>query len=117
MTFRLNTTNGFPLGVKLQLYFTDESYHVLDAMFSEPLTYIIKPAQVGPSPDYMITAPTEYQFPDVVYDSIRIGKIATAKKIILKATLNTTNNSSVKIYDSNYIDTKLSLKAKTKLPL
>ncbi len=115
MTFRLNTTNGFPLAVKLQLYFTDDSYQVLDTMFPEPLDYLIKPATVGPSPDYKVTSPTEYQFPDVIYNSTRIEKIKTAQKIILKATMNTTNNSFVKIYETNYIDIQLSLKTKMKI--
>jgi hypothetical protein len=115
MTFRVNTTNGFPLAVKLQLYFTDDSYRILDTMFPEPLDYIIKPASIGSSPDYKVTSPTEYQFPDIIYDQTRIGKIKTAQKIILKASMNTINNSIVKIYETNYIDIKLSLKTKLKV--
>ncbi|NWJ49652.1 MAG: hypothetical protein HXX14_02200, partial [Bacteroidetes bacterium] len=115
MTFRLNTTNGFPLAVKLQLYFIDDYYRVLDTMFPEPLDYIIKPAVIGPSPDYKVTSPTEYQFPDIVYNSTRIENIKTARKIILKATMNTINNSFVKIYDTNYINIQLSLKTKMKI--
>ncbi len=115
ITFRVNTTNGFPIGVKLQAYFTDEFYHVLDTMFSEPLEDLIKPAAVSPSPYYKVTAPIEYQFPDVVYNSARVEKIKSAKKLILKASLSTANNSVVKIYETNYIDFKLSLKTKTKI--
>ena len=115
MALRINTTNGFPLGVKLQAYFTDQNYNVLDAMFTEPLSEILKPALLSGAPDYKTTTPTTYQFPDIVYDQTRITKIKNSKKIILKVILNTTNNGLVKIYDSYYFDSKIAIRAKAKL--
>jgi len=115
LALRINTTNGFPLGAKLQAYFTDQNYNVLDKMFTEPLTEILKPALLSGAPDYKTTTPTTFQFPDIVYDQTRISKIVKAKIIILNVTLNTTNNGLVKIYDSYYFDSKIAVKVKPKL--
>jgi hypothetical protein len=115
LALRISTTNGFPLGAKLQAYFTDQNYNVLDAMFTEPLSEILKPASLSGAPDYKTTTPTTFQFPDIVYDQTRIAKIVKAKKIILKVILNTTNNGLVKIYDSYYFDSKIAIRAKAKL--
>jgi len=115
MALRITTTNGFPLGAKLQAYFTDQNYTVLDAMFTEPLSDLLKPALLSGAPDYKTTTPTTFQFPDIVYDQTRISKIVKAKKIILKVILNTTNNGLVKIYDSYYFDSKIAIRAKAKL--
>jgi len=115
LSLRIFTTNGFPLGVKLQAYFTDQNYNVLDAMFTEPLPDILKPAAVSGAPDYKTTTPTTYQFPDIVYDQTRLTKIKNAKKIILKVILNTTSGGQVKIYDSYYFDSKIAIRAKAKL--
>jgi hypothetical protein len=99
----------------LQAYFTDQNYNVLDAMFTEPLPDILKPAAVSGAPDYKTTTPTTYQFPDIVYDQTRLTKIKNAKKIILKVILNTTSGGQVKIYDSYYFDSKIAIRAKAKL--
>ena len=115
LSIRINTTNGFPIGVKLQAFFTDQNYTVLDAMFTDPLPDVLKPATVGGAPDYKTTSPTSFQFPDVVYDQARIAKIKNAKNIILKLVLNTPNNGPVKIYNTNYFDSKIAIRAKAKL--
>jgi len=110
--FNLNTTNGFPMGVKMQVFFTDENYNQLDAMFTTPQDILI-PATVSGIPPIITPAP--YHFPEIQYDQTRLNKIKNAKKIIIKAILNTPNNSLVKIYDSYYIDTKIAVRAKAKL--
>jgi hypothetical protein len=115
LSFRINTTNGFPLGVKLQVYFTDLNYNVLDAMFADPLPDIMKPAALSGAPDYKTTTPTSYQFPDVLYDQTRLTKIKNTKKIILKIVLNTPSNGLVKIYNSYYFDSKIAVRAKAKI--
>ena len=115
LSLRINTTNGFPIGVKLQAYFTDQNYTVLDAMFNDPLPDVLKPASVSGAPDYKTTSPTTYQFPDVIYDQARIAKIKNAKNIILKLVLNTPNNGPVKIYNTYYFDSKIAIRAKAKL--
>ncbi|MDP4240621.1 MAG: hypothetical protein Q8904_14255, partial [Bacteroidota bacterium] len=115
LAFRINTTNGFPIGVKLQAYFTDNNYNVLDAMFTDPLPDFLKPATASGAPDYKTITPTSYQFPDIIYDQARINKIKYAKKIILKLVLNTPNSGPVKIYDSYYFDTKIAVRAKANL--
>lgn len=115
LSIRINTTNGFPLGVKLQAFFTDQNYNVLDAMFTDPLPDVLKPAALSGAPDYKTTTPTSYQFPDIVYDQARITKIQNAKNIILKLVLNTPNNGPVKIYNTYYFDSKIAIRAKAKL--
>ena len=117
--FRINTTNGFPLGVKMQIFFTDANYTVLDAMFTDPIPEMLKPAVASGAPDYKTITPTTYQFPDITYNQARLTKIKNAKKIIIKAILNTPNSGTdmIKIYDSYYIDTKIALRTKAKLQL
>jgi hypothetical protein len=116
-SFRINTTNGFPLGVRMQVFFTDGNYNQLDAMFTEPSPEMLKPAIASGSPDYKTVTPTTYQFPDIVYDHARLLKIKNAKKIIIKAVLNTPGNGLIKIYDSYYIDTQIAVRTKAQYQL
>lgn len=116
-SFRINSTNGFPLGVRMQVIFTDGNYNLLETMFAEPSPEILKPAIASGTPDYKTITPTTYQFPDIVYDHARLLKIKNAKKIIIKAILNTPGNGLVKIYDSYYIDTKIAIRTKAKYQL
>ena len=119
LSFRLTTTNGFPMGVKMQVFFTDKNYNQLDAMFTDPIPEMLQAAVAGVAPDYKSVTPTTYQFPDITYNQARLLKIKNTKKIILKAILNTPNNgtSLVKIYDSYYIDTKIAIRTKAKYQL
>lgn len=116
-SFRINTTNGFPLGVRMQVFFTDANYTILDAIFTDPIPEMLKPGIASGAPDYKTVTPSTYQFPDIAYDQVRLNKIKNAKKIILKAILNTPNNGLVKIYDSYYINTKIAIRTKLKYQL
>lgn len=116
-SFRISTTNGFPLGVRIQVLFKDENYNQLEAMFIEPFPEMLKPAIVSGAPDYKTITPTDYQFPDIIYNHERLLKIKNAKKVIIKAILNTPDNGLVKIYDSYYFDTKIAIRTKAKIQL
>jgi hypothetical protein len=99
LLFRVNTTNGFPLNADLQLYFTDNSFHVLDSLITDPDQTIIQGAPVNGAPEYRVTEPV-HKKTDVNFTGSRIHNILDAKKLILRAGLSTTDQQLVKIYNN-----------------
>ena len=104
-TFRVNTWNAFPLSAKVQVYFTNASYGILDSLITNGQEEIIS-ARIS-------SAPT-FRFSDFTMTKSRLVKIENAKKILIRASLSTPNypTQTVKIYNSDYLDVKLGIKVK-----
>jgi hypothetical protein len=110
-------TNELPLDASLQFYLTDQNYHVLDSLLSPTQTNIVKGSSVTSSGDLQ-TAGVYDQLIDL--DPAKVQKIFNAKKIIVKAKMNTSKDASgaqvdVKFKSTYKIDIKLGLQVKIKL--
>ena len=85
--FRLTmgVTNEIPLEMKLQLYFTDSLYNVLDSLFRDD-DVLLNPAPLA-SDGIHTTA--ESKVNQIVYEAEQLQKLKTAKYARIKATVNT----------------------------
>jgi len=97
LMIRTSLENGFPIDTKFQVYFTTENYTMLDSLvYGDRL---LMPSAAINSATGIVTAST-IKSTDHTLDRGRILKITTAKKLILQASLTSSNNgnTNVKIY-------------------
>lgn len=115
-TIRTYNSNGFPIDIAMQVYFTDSTYKKLDSLIL-PYQLILKSAVVNPSTGKVI-APTEKTY-DVLLTRERVSNLKTAKHILTKAVATTVSggNTNIKIYSNYKIDVKLGVQAKLKKKL
>lgn len=106
LLIRVNTENGFPLNAGIQLYFTDENYQILDSLIYEADQRIIVGGEVGLPPQLKVIKPA-VKISDFRIEKPRLEKILDAKKMLLNASLSTTNGEFAKIYDDYTLQLKV----------
>jgi len=104
--FRLNVNNGFPFDAKMQVYFTDENFVMIDSLITANETTIIEGAPVSGPPLYKVTGPAS-EITDVFVDSERFNKLKSAKKMLLRTQISTTNEQFIKLYSGYKMDIKI----------
>ncbi len=109
--FKLNINNGFPIDGKVQIYFTDTLYTVLDSLLSS-FQQVIASAVPGGPPDYKVISPTN-KTTTILFDKSRLNNIVNTKKMILKTKLATSDNGNtiVKIYSDYNMEIRLAARA------
>ncbi len=108
--FVMTTVNRFPLDVWIQAYFADSNNIILDSLMYSNDHFLVHAAAVGPAPDYYVPLfpePPKYTFNPQPLDRTRLTRLASSRKLILKAGLNTYNNSLVKIYNDYNLDVRM----------
>lgn len=113
LLFRTTIINGFPLNVKFQAIFTDENYNVVDSLISDPDEWIFAGADVGGPPDYKVTNPNT-KVTDIIVGDDRLNNLEKAKKVLIRAGLQTTNGQMIKIYSDYFVQIKMGVLAKYK---
>jgi hypothetical protein len=110
LLIRSDIINEFPMDAKMQIFFTDDSYHVLDSLVTDN-TVIVQAGDVNLTTG-AVTKATE-KISTFNYDKARINKIVGAEKILVKAVMNTSNSTSqnVKIYSNYRLQVKLAVQA------
>ena len=118
--FRLNVTNGFPIDMGVQVYFTDsisptQQYHVLDSLIS-PYQVLLPAA--GVDGDGKVNSPSS-KTTDITFNQTRINKVKSATDLIIRGKFSTTNdgNANVKIYSDYKFDVRLGVMVKIKTKL
>ena len=103
--FKLVADNTIPLEVKLQGFFVDENFQVIDSMFTAEQS-VIAAAPVGADgvPTGASTAESFSAFDEPRFDAIKL-----AEKIIVRATFSSSNNGTVpvKIFNSQGVDVRI----------
>lgn len=87
LSFRLAVDNGFPLSAVVQMYFLNSRHQVMDSLFNQP-TEIFAPAEVDD--DGIVTHPAQ-RTTDIGYGPERAKAVKTAKYVVIKAQLKTTD--------------------------
>lgn len=113
--FKLNINNGFPIDGKVQIYFTDTLYTVLDSLLSS-FQQVIASAVPGGPPDYKVISPTN-KTTTILFDKNRLNNIVNTKKMILKTKLATSDNGNtiVKIYSDYNMEIRLAARVQLSL--
>lgn len=113
LLFKLIASNGFPIDVGMQVYFTDSLYHTLDSLIT-PYKEILPSAAINSEGKVVSrTSTTSY----IGFDTTRIAHITEAKYILLNAAMNTGNggNQSVKFYSDYGLGIQMGAQAKLKV--
>ena len=117
VTFKIYTNNAFPLDAYVQVYFTDNLFHVIDSMITNN-TSVIQSGNIDPVLHTVTSARATTT--EVVISKERVRKIESlnTQKLIIKARLTSgsySNNQIVKITNNDFIDVKLGMKAKVNI--
>jgi hypothetical protein len=114
--FMVNTYNDFPVDVEMQLLFMDSSQVVIDSLFSNGLSFILRGAAVGPAPALRTSTPT-HTVTEVFVDRARLDNLGRARAMIVRGRLTTNNGGFdlVKVYQDYEIEVKLGIKAKLQI--
>ncbi|MBE0639032.1 MAG: hypothetical protein IH598_10975 [Bacteroidales bacterium] len=103
---RINTENGFPLNAGIQLYFADAEFQIIDSLIYDADKRIIAGGEVGLPPQLKVIKSTK-KTTDIRIEKPRLEKILEAKKMLLNASLSTTNGELAKIYDDYSLTLKV----------
>lgn len=108
-SFRIQTENGYPVDLNMQLYLMDDN-GIIDSVFDDFRPILL----AGPvDQDARVTEPGILNF-DVELPAARIANLQRTKFILVKLNTNTLNDAQtpVKIFDDYTFVLKMGLKAK-----
>jgi hypothetical protein len=104
----VDAQNFYPIEARLQLDFVDSVYQVVHTLLPAG-EQLISAAPVGSPPKYRITGPVQ-KITNVILNEDEIKAVQKASKIIINATLSSTNGQLVKIYNDYKVDLKIGAK-------
>lgn len=112
--FRIATINSFPVDGKMQLYFVDDNYLVIDSLISNVDEKIINAAPID-NTGKSIGSTTKTV--DIVMDEARFTRLKDSRKVIIRSYIASAGDGAqnVKIYSDNFIDVKLGMRVTLKL--
>lgn len=113
ITFRINTSNHFPLDANVQVYFANQFNQIIDSMISTGENVIN--SGIVDVATHVVTHPSS-KLTEVTITNERVRRIETmkTKKLIIRGKLTSFNNGTqdVKITNIDYLEVKLGMKAK-----
>jgi hypothetical protein len=114
LALRTCFTNGFPVDMQVQVYFTDENFHVLDSLITND-SRVLESAAINMATGKTTAATVKTT--DILFDQQHIQRIQHAKKIITKGGAATINNgnTNVKIYADYTLGVRIGARAKIKV--
>jgi hypothetical protein len=104
----VDAQNFYPIEARLQLDFVDSVYQVVHTLLPAG-EQLISAAPVGSPPEYRVTGPVQ-KITNVILNEDEIKAVQKASKIIINATLSSTNGQLVKIYNDYKVDLKIGAK-------
>ncbi len=115
LTVNFNVENGLPFDLKIQVYFTDADYNVVDQLFSSDSEIPFIESAVLDDQD-RLSEPTTSSFEaEIDNDRLELWSDNDIKHAIIKVTGATDDEDYVKLCEDNYISINLSLSAEGKL--
>ncbi|MCF8296464.1 MAG: hypothetical protein K9J13_02875 [Saprospiraceae bacterium] len=111
---RINALNELPAEGRIQIYFTDTNYVVIDSLFTTE-EQIIKSAIPGAAPTYRVIQKTQ-KTTSIILDKAKMDKIHDAGKILSTIRFSTVNTGGtiVKFYSDYTVDLKVGVNVKLK---
>jgi len=108
--FQLETENGLPLEVSIQVYFMDNNDDYLDSLFNEQNWNILPSGVVDDDGKVIMTT---YNKVEVPLTESQIDNVFIAEKIMIKTLVETTDHGTrdIKFYSTNSLSFKLGVKA------
>jgi hypothetical protein len=115
--FKAFAENDFPMGISMQVYFTDSVYTKIDSLFTD--LNVLPSATVNFLPNGLQTSVPNQKTTDVTFDRARALALKKAKFIIIRAVSATFENGTknVKIYSDRRLKVKLGARAKMNIKI
>ena len=118
LTIRLLATNGMPLGVRVQAFFLDAEYQVIDSLFEEESgRVLIEAGHVDPNlalthPEYGRTALPTQRVVDLVFERDRALQLMsmTCEHVVIQAFLDTdaaAAGQDIRLFDADFLSVSL----------
>jgi len=111
VTFYLKLVNSQPLDAKMQIYFADANYRILDSIYDEEI--VVKSGIIDTYTYLIQSATTTEEAINMTKEKLK--KVRNTKFLIIRETFTSGNSADVKLFKSNYIDVILSAKVDTKI--
>ena len=111
LQLNVNTDNGFPVDVVLQLYLADTNNVIIDSIFHDE-GRILKSGIVGPAPEYRVTSKT-HNLIKIPLNSDQIENYKKARRLIMATHASSYENGAkvVKIYSDYSVYIEVAAKA------
>jgi hypothetical protein len=115
--FKAFAVNDFPMGISMQVYFTDSVYNTIDSLFNE--VNVLPSATVSFLPSGLQTSVANQKITDVFFTRARALALKNAKYIIIRAVSATFDEGTknVKIYSDRRLSVKLGARAKMNIKI
>jgi len=115
--FKAAAVNDFPMGISMQVYFTDSLYNKIDSLFSD--VNVLPSATVSFLPSGLQTSVANQKITDVFFNQARALALKNAKFIIIRAISATFDDGTknVKIYSDRRLSVKLGARAKMNIKI
>lgn len=112
--FRIATINSFPVDGRMQLYFVDEGYNIIDSLITNVNDKVILSAPINSDGKSIGTSTKTV---DVKMDETRINRLKDSQNVIIRSYIASANDGAqnVKIYSDNFLDIKLGMRVTLKL--
>ncbi|MCX7986924.1 MAG: hypothetical protein N2662_08290 [Bacteroidales bacterium] len=109
MLFRIASSNSMPIDMRLQVYFVDENYQILDSLYKDSAgdNLIIKSGTIDPNTG-RVSVPRLWK-KDVIFDENQLKKLENTKHVIFRLTGITYDYANTKPYVTFFADDKLSI--------
>jgi len=111
LTLNVNSDNGFPVDVLVQIYMTDTLNNIIDSVFQSD-GHIVAAAPVGAAPDYRVSS-KQHNLAKIELNEKQIDNYNKADRLIIsaKATTIDAGQKVVKIYSDYSVYIEVSAKA------
>ena len=112
--FNTNIINGFPLQARMQLYFTDKSFHKIDSLTGNDCI-MIEEAPVDPATHLPVPGMFGVKDTSFFFDRQRMEKLVNADYILVRAVLNSFDEGKTNVKIKAAQTLKLNFSADVKL--
>lgn len=118
-SLKITAQNEMPLDAKLQIYLLDENYTVMDSLFTENQTNVVKASTVDAAGDLAHTGVTDLQFG---LSTERLSKLFISRFLLVRAVMSTARDEdnvllNVKFRSNYRLNLNFGLLAKVNLEL
>ena len=112
--FHINILNGMPTEARVQIYFTDTSYNIIDSIFTPENNGIIQSGILGGTGK--VVSPTP-KITDVMVYSNKLSGLLGVKKALVRGYISTTKlgATNIRFYADYAIDVKMGVQIQAKL--
>ncbi|MCX6180699.1 MAG: hypothetical protein NT150_02055 [Bacteroidetes bacterium] len=115
-TLRTNITSEYPIEAEVQMYFLDETYQLVDSLFTNGYEVVVPSSTVDVNGE-LVSASTKQT--DLKIDEAKVEALKNVKYVVLASKLATANGgaTAAKFYSTYKMNVKLGVLAQVKIDI